>query len=824
MLNRIASILVILLTTVLSAGATMMTGAWKNYPVAGEFTHIIDTGSRVWYVSGGRLNYYDPSSDETRSYEAGRDLSDFVITGLFHNPAGKYVVVAYDNANIDIVYEDEARGIVNVPDIRDSSISADKTINTMAFNGDNIYVGTNFGMVIIDEPKAEIKESGIYNGHGILDMCAIRGGLLISPTGYEENHYPLLFHSFGDRIHRYDGFKVVSPDAGHFLACMTPLGVVNGEDYVVGLRWGALRLLKMRPDRSGFSISDVYSGSASQLVPIADKGVAFVASDGNFVTADSTGKASAVRFNLPESLRGQLMATSAGPAKGFWLASADGLGQYRFKESDGSVEVLRDKSLPAEATTFSQVCRIYPTASGHGFIISNLGLNRDHPIGTGNRHDTPLMADVYADGVFEKIDPEVEATISFVKDYQRKQGKKIFSPTCIVEDPDFPGRYFITSANEGVYVVEGNKEIAHFTEQNSPIHNYWALTATWCTIDHQGNLWVSVAPFSTDYTSLVMLPAEKRRQADLSRITKSDWATTPVGKISRNAPSSVLVCRKSNIIIMMDWHPNTAFEVIQHNGNIADTGSYRHEAMTSIVDTDGKTLTVSKYCMVEDKKGVVWIGTSQGVLTIPNPNNMMSPSFAVNRVKVPRNDGTNLADYLLESEQITSIAVDNSNRKWIGTYSSGLYLVSENGDQILGHYTTANSSLPSDAICALYADPESNSLFIGTLAGLIEFSTDSSPAMDDYSEAYAYPNPLTPDYTGWVTITGLMGNSLVKIVDQNMHLVYQTTSEGGMATWDGCNMNGERVRSGVYYVMASSGSGDSGSSAGAVATKILVIN
>lgn len=343
-------------------------------------------------------------------------------------------------------------------------------------------------------------------------------------------------------------------------------------------------------------------------------------------------------------------------------------------------------------------------------------------------------------------------------------------------------------------------------------------------IDHQGNLWVTQTPFNADKTSVFMLPAEKRRQADLSNITISDWKPTSIGKLVNNKDAVILPCRHSNIVIAMDWHPSTAFEVIQHNGNLSDTDSFRYMSWPSVHDTDGKGFTPVWRCAMEDKKGAVWIGTSQGVVMVSNPVRMMSPNFAITRVKVPRNDGTNLADYLLESEDVICIAVDNSNRKWFGTASSGLYLVSENGDQILGHYTTANSSLPSDAICALYADPESNSLFIGTLAGLIEFATDSSPAMDDYSEAYAYPNPLTPDYTGWVTITGLMGNSLVKIVDQNMHLVYQTTSEGGMATWDGCNMNGERVRSGVYYVMASSGSGDSGSSAGAVATKILVIN
>ena len=67
-----------------------------------------------------------------------------------------------------------------------------------------------------------------------------------------------------------------------------------------------------------------------------------------------------------------------------------------------------------------------------------------------------------------------------------------------------------------------------------------------------------------------------------------------------------------------------------------------------------------------------------------------------------------------------------------------------------------------------------------------------------------------------------MDSSLVKIVDAGMRLVYQTASQGGMAIWDGCNMNGARVKSGVYYVLAST-SGDS-SSEGDVVTKILVIN
>ncbi|MDE5735055.1 MAG: hypothetical protein K2H83_07960 [Duncaniella sp.] len=823
MLRRTAYILILILASALNASATMATGAWKNYPVAGEFSHLIDAGQRVWYVSGGHLSYYDKEAGETYSYEAGRDLSDFVITGLYRNNAGRYVVVTYDNSNIDIVYDDASKGVVNIPDIRDSAINADKTVTSVAFHGDNIYVGTLFGLVIVDEKRAEIKESGIYNSHGINSLCALADGLLISPSGYSDDHYPLLFHRWGERIHRYENFTVLMQDAGHTFTSLTPLG----GNMAAGRQWGRAKLIQAKPSVPGAGLGNIYtSSSVYEFSRLPDKGVAFLSTDGYLCSTDSLGQLSQSRYALPESLRKQLMSTSGSYTRGFWLASEDGLGEYRIREADGSTEVLRDKSRPSDATTFSSICRIYPDASGRGFIISNLGTNTGHPVGKGDRMDIPMKADAYIDGQFTEIDPEVTTSSSFTQGIQNSLGKKkVLCPTWISEDPDTPGRYYISSGAEGLYVVDGNKQAAHFTEANSPFYRPWMLFCSYNTIDHKGNLWVASTTLTSGKTTVFMLPAEKRRRADLSTITKADWVETAFGNTIFEKDAFLVVCRHSNIVLSFDRHPSTAFEALRHNGNLTDAGSFRYASWPSVTDTDGKAFAPSWRCGVEDKKGTVWIGTDMGVVTIPNPNSVMESGFAINRVKVPRNDGTNLADYLLESENIIAIAVDNSNRKWIGTANSGLYLVSENGDEIISHYTTDNSPLPSNAICGLHADPSSNSLFIATLSGLLELSTDSSPAMDDYSEAYAYPNPLTPDYTGWVTITGLMADSMVKIVDQNMNLVYQTTSEGGMATWDGCNMNGQRVRSGVYYVLASSG-GESAASASsaAVATKILVIN
>jgi hypothetical protein len=173
---------------------------------------------------------------------------------------------------------------------------------------------------------------------------------------------------------------------------------------------------------------------------------------------------------------------------------------------------------------------------------------------------------------------------------------------------------------------------------------------------------------------------------------------------------------------------------------------------------------------------------------------------------VPRNDGTAYADYLLDAVQVNAIAVDATNRKWIGTETSGLYYVSEDGDEILAHYTTDNSPLPSNTIQSLYCDPNSNLVYIGLPSGLITYRSTAVAASEDYSNVYAYPNPVRPEYTGWITITGLMENSLVKIADAAGNVVYQTRSE--------------RVSTGVYFVFASQNENDNASS---VVTKIMVV-
>ena len=168
---------------------------------------------------------------------------------------------------------------------------------------------------------------------------------------------------------------------------------------------------------------------------------------------------------------------------------------------------------------------------------------------------------------------------------------------------------------------------------------------------------------------------------------------------------------------------------------------------------------------------------------------------------------------------MTCIAVDGANRKWIGT-TSGVYLVSADGLETIYHFTVDNSPLISNNINSIAIDPATGRVMIATDKGLVAYNNDASEPEEslEKSGVLAYPNPVKPDYNGYITIKGLTANSSVKITSSNGQLITSDTSNGGIFTWNGRNKQGKRVASGVYSVMATDEEGKE-----SVVTKIIMI-
>jgi len=201
-----------------------------------------------------------------------------------------------------------------------------------------------------------------------------------------------------------------------------------------------------------------------------------------------------------------------------------------------------------------------------------------------------------------------------------------------------------------------------------------------------------------------------------------------------------------------------------------------------------------------DHDNELWIGTDAGFAVLYNPGSAIGASsgdYDAQRIKV---DFEGNIEYVLGATYITDIEVDGGNRKWFGTANSGLVLLSADGLEILEQHTMENSPLISNMILDLQLDHNTGELFIITDKGLVSYRTDASDGNSNYSNVTVFPNPVRPDFHGPVTIQGIKGDSDVRITDAAGNLVYETSSNGGTATWNGENIQGAQVETGVYLI------------------------
>ena len=235
-------------------------------------------------------------------------------------------------------------------------------------------------------------------------------------------------------------------------------------------------------------------------------------------------------------------------------------------------------------------------------------------------------------------------------------------------------------------------------------------------------------------------------------------------------------------------------------------------SFTRFVNEDGSNLDLVPHSVMPLSNGDVWVTTTIGPLLLSR-SAIDNPETAIfTQVKVPRNDGTNLADYLLSGIDVTCMAIDGGGRKWFGTKVNGVYLISADNMTQVKHITSSNSPLLSDNILSIAINNTTGEVFFGTDKGLCSYMSDATTPSDRPSgdNTYAYPNPVKPGYTGPITIVGLSMNADVKIVTTNGVLVAEGTSNGGSFIWDGKDKSGKPVASGVYMVESADEDGNNG--------------
>ena len=736
---------------------------WKLHLSYSNATELASTPSHI-YAIGNHSLFSLNRADETLEYwSKATGLNGTSVAHIAYDASSQNLIVAYEDGRIDLINEDGS--IQQMPEISQKAGSMSVAINSITVGSKFTYLAMPFGVIAINPRKAEVTDT-YYIGSEAAAVDVLR----IVEKG--DSLYAFTY----DRIYSAAlTDNLVDYAFWHQLPITTEnlQNAVVHEDKLYSLQHDSLYCL----DGNTWHLvlaqpADWIHVSEGQLLLCTEEHILYRLSDNHQLTGlcDS--------YYINDAIYSQ---------GAYWLAEKE---QGLIRLSQNGNDFFRTEGPMNNFGYKLQIAhnRLYVAPGGRW--AAAYGRQSGLSIFDGSKWIGIPWQDTWY-----YTDHDIRDVVSYAVD---------------VNDPE---HFFVATYGTGVFEFRDYKAVNHYDSINSTLRrvtsnnsDYYFTRTDGAIMDEQNNMWVMNA---TDIgKSLHVLTPNGSWHALRMRHNGDDIRfTTPTGIwIDR---------RKSQYKWMMDQRANPRLILFDDGGTPTNNGDDRCMARNTFVDQNGNTLTPGFfYSFAQDHSNRIWIGTEKGIILIPSSVDFFT-SNACRRIIIPRNDGTGLGDYLLGEEQINCMAVDGGNRLWIGTANSGLYVM-EDDTITVAHFTESNSLLPSNYILSIAIMPETGEVFVGTDRGIASYRSDASEPRKDMSNVYAYPNPVRPNYGGMISITGLMDNTVVNIVDAGGNLVCKTKSHGGTAVWDGRLPDGRRATPGVYTALCNANGGHT-------AVKILVI-
>ena len=751
---------------VMANDETVELDKWRLHPAYANVNSIAASNDEIYALSEGAL-FSVNKQDETIEYYSKLDgLSSADIQLIAFNKITNKLVLVYRNGMVDLV---KGRQITSLSDLYLKRETSEIAFNSITLYEQYGYLATTTGIIVVDLKKDEIKDT-YYIGDNASDV-SVRAIAFCKDSIFAVSDSLLYKGAVKDNLIDYRNWKTtLLPQKEN----VQSLAVLN---YPYLLQNNTL-----------------YRYDAGVWTEVTDAKYRWMRTNGNQILAETTSNM-LVAIQADESVKNltdEFRAYDAIYDNGqYWLA-AGGVGLMRYT-SDGFQQFLPNGplcNLPYRLQFFGETLMM--TQGGRW---ASAFRRAGHVMWYDNVNKWQAITQ-------DRIAAKITNWVTDIMNY--------------AVDPKNSNHFFATSNGSGLVEFLNGEAIKLYTEKNSTLRSDlenddtpYYLRTDGALYDAEGNLWV-LNTGSRGYPINILSPDGVWHGLPLRSGGQYITITTPTPLIvDKKYPNSkwFLDCRNTQGVILID-----------DNGTPFVSSDDHVMKRSTFVDQNGTSFSPEKYfTLAQDKDGVLWVGTQAGLFLIETAEGFLE-SNACKRVIISREDEeTQLADYLLADEQINCIVVDGGNRKWIGTAASGLFLMSADGLETIHHFTVDNSPLPSDEVLSIAIHPTTGEVFIGTASGLASYRGDASEPEENFDEVYAYPNPAPRDYAGSFTIARLMDNSIVNIIDAAGNLVCKTRSNGGIAVWDGKNLNGERVASGIYTVLCN---GEDGAHA---VTKIFIL-
>lgn len=741
-------------------------GVWSDHLRYDLSYDVAVADGMVFSSNGSSLLIYDKNYDETRKLSKVNGLSDVGISSIGWSPERRTLVIAYNNGNVDLL---RGNRITNIADILKKNIDAPKKINRIRCRDNFAYMATDFGIVVLDIVRDEVKDTwrpGPGGGYNAVNDLAMGDGEVFAATDNGLFKATL-------------GVEGLSFFGNWELVDLLPMPTAV---YNVALFLGNRLYVNMKEDGGG--------GDRLYVVDSCSASLCHNETGFNIVSADIhpdgfivSGETKILSFNTLGEL-------------------TDTYFSYPWGEMS-PLRAIRDNGDIWIADTLNGLVRREEGGNYRSYLLSGPAFNN----GANIFSDNGIIV-ITGGGVTPSWgNMGNEAAISVNSGYRWtvSSSPAHFDAMRAVVDPTDRSRIFVSTCGTGLleYKLMGQElEIVRdYRANNSPIEAISTGNTervTGLAFDPGGNLWM-VQPMV---------------QANI-KVLKADgsWTVFP-NNVGANRLGDMIVSSEGHKWILL---PGKGIYVLDDNSTPDNFNDDRYVELT-VTDQKGATFR-NLFSIAEDLDGAIWVGTDRGPMVYYNPGKVFESDIFAIRPKIRRNDGTEIADFLLGTETITSIAIDGGNRKWFGTEASGAFLIGEDGQTEIRNYNEDNSPLFSNRINSLAVDGKSGEVWFATAKGVLSVRGDATEGKKGFRNVYAFPNPVREDFFGDLTITGLERDTQIRITDISGNLVYRTVSEGGQASWDLKGYSGRRVATGVYLVFCMGSDGKN-----STVIKILVIN
>ncbi len=180
------------------------------------------------------------------------------------------------------------------------------------------------------------------------------------------------------------------------------------------------------------------------------------------------------------------------------------------------------------------------------------------------------------------------------------------------------------------------------------------------------------------------------------------------------------------------------------NGLYAYNESVGNDPLRNIVSEEQNLPFPRVTSLAIDNRNQLWVGTFTGLRVLFNTSGFFDDPNPTLSSIIILEDG--IPKELLEGQTISDIEVDGSNNKWVGTVDSGVFYFSPDGQNTIFHFTKDNSPLPSNRINDISIDSDNGIVYIATIRGMLAFSAGGSKPEETLEDAFVYPNPVRPEY------------------------------------------------------------------------------